>query len=131
KYPVAPYYWYSYGQQIVLKSEINTAGLITKLRFYSNGNALDKTNNWTIYLGHTSKTSFASNTDWILAGAMTQVFSGTVAAPSSAGWMEISLSTPFAYNNIDNLVVSVDENADNYTGGSSTNYFRIFTASTN
>src|SRR5690606_9634838 len=76
-------------------------------------------------------TSFANNTDWIQAGAMTQVFSGTVAAPSSAGWMEITLSTPFSYNNSDNLVVSVDENASSYTGGSGTNYFRLFTASSN
>jgi len=128
KLPVVPYYGYSYSQQIVLKSEIATSGNITKLRFYSNGSALGSTsNNWTIYMGHTTKTAFTTNTDWILSGAMTQVYSGLVTASPAAGWMEITLTTPFAYNNTDNLVVSVDENAASYTSGSSTNYFRIWT----
>jgi len=131
KYPVVPYYNYSYSQQIVLQSEIALSGNITKLRFYSNGTALTtSSNNWTIYMGHTPKTNFSSNTDWILAGAMTQVFSGLVNASPAAGWMEITLTTPFAYNNVDNLVVSVDENAANYTSGSTANYFRIWTTPT-
>ncbi|GGG56203.1 hypothetical protein GCM10010976_28820 [Bizionia arctica] len=59
---------------------------------------------------------------------MTQVFSGTVPANPLAGWMEITLDTPFNYNNIDNLVVAVDENATGYNGNG--NAFRIFTPST-
>ena len=125
KLPISTYYGYSYSQQIVLKSEINNAGNITKLRFYSTGTSLSNSNNWTIYMGHTTKTAFASNADWILAGAMTQVFSGTVTATPAAGWMEITLSTPFVYNNVDNLVVSVDENTSGDNGSS--NSFRIWT----
>lgn len=127
KYPVSPFYNYSFTEQIILKSEINASGTVTKLRFYSTGLTLTNSNNWTIYLGHTSKSSFASTTDWIQSGAMTQVFSGTVTAPASAGWMEIALTAPFVYNNVDNLVVAVDENAAGL--GSSSNFFRI-TAST-
>lgn len=125
--PIAPYYVFSYSQQVVLKSEINTSGIITKLRFYSNGTAITNGNNWTIYLGHTTKTAFTSNTDWIQSSAMTQVFSGTVSATPTAGWYEIDIADVFLYNNTDNLVVAVDENAASYTGASNANYFRIWT----
>jgi hypothetical protein len=128
RYPVAPYYGFTYSQQIVLKTDVNTSGLITKLRFYSNGSALTNSNNWTVYLGHTSKTAFSSNTDWIASSAMTQVFSGIVPTPSTtAGWYEIDINDVFVYNNIDNLVIAVDENAASYTGSSSASYFRIWT----
>ena len=126
KLPVVPYFGYSYSQQIVLKSEIATSGNITKLSFYSNGTAIGSTSNtWTIYMGHTTKSTFGSNTDWILSSAMTQVFSGTVPAFPEAGWFTITLTTPFAYNNVDNLVVSVDENGEGFNG--SANYARIWT----
>jgi hypothetical protein len=128
KLPVVPYYGFSYSQQIVLKTDVNTSGLITKLRFYSTGTALTNSNNWTIYLGHTSKTTFSSNTDWIASSTMTQVFSGIVSTPSTtAGWYEIDINDIFVYNNIDNLVVAVDENATGDAGSSSANYFRIWT----
>lgn len=65
-------------------------------------------------MGHTTKTAFASTSDWIQSSAMTQVFSGTVTFPSSQGWMEITLNTAFNYNNTQNLVIAVDENAAGY-----------------
>lgn len=129
KLPVVPNYNYSYSQQIIPKTEINTAGNITKIRFYSLGNALDNSSEWTIYLGQTTKTSFANSTDWILPPAMIKVFSGNVSAPTSAQWMEITLQVPFAYNNLENLVIAVDENENGYTPGTFTNYFRAFNAS--
>jgi len=126
KIPIVPNYGYSYSQQVVLQSEINTGGIITKLRFYSSGTALTNSTNWTIYLGHTSKTAFTSNTDWIQSSAMTQVFSGTVSAAPTAGWYEIDIDDVFLYNNTDNLVVAVDENQAGY-GSSSSSIFRIWT----
>jgi len=124
--PVNSNYGYTYSQQIVLQSEIANAGSIEKLRFYMVGGiSLSSSNNWTIYMGHTSKTTFSSNTDWVSSASLTQVFSGTIASTPVAGWYEISLNTPFAYNNSDNLVVAVDENASGYNG--STNYVRIWT----
>lgn len=93
--PIRTYYGYSYTQQIVSQSEINTSGSITKLRFYWYDGYNNNSNNWTIYMGHTTKTAFASTSDWIQSSAMTQVFSGTVTFPSSQGWMEITLNTAF------------------------------------
>src|SRR5690554_1047867 len=126
KLPVSTFYNYSFSEQIIPQAEINTAGLITRIRFYRTNTSITNSNEWTIYLGHTTKTAFVNNTDWILAGAMTQVFSGTLPGALMTGWMEITLTTPFNYNNVDNLVVAVDENVNGNNG--SANSFRIFTS---
>ncbi|MDD3664551.1 MAG: choice-of-anchor D domain-containing protein [Bacteroidales bacterium] len=127
--PVGAYYNYSYNQQIVLQSEIATAGSITKIKFYMVGGVdLSNSNNWTIYMGHTTKTGFASTTDWEAYSSLTQVYYGTIASTPSAGWYEITLSVPFNYNNTDNLLVAVDENNPAY--GSVTHYARVWSPST-
>jgi hypothetical protein len=141
-FPVYGWYHYSYSQQIYTQSQINHAGDITKIRFYYSSGAIANSKDWTIYLGHTQKTSFTSNTDWEAIANLTQVFSGDVSTmvPSSAGWMEITLTTPFTYNNTDNLIVAVDENQSGYgrmywgsfDSGSTTGiYFRTDSASQN
>ena len=113
--PIEPYYGYSYSQSIFLQSEINMARPIEKIYYYWNGAAATvNSNNWTVYMGHTSNTSFDSGTAWIPLSNLTEVFSGTVTLPAIEGWVEIILTTPFTYNNVDNLVVAVDENADSY-----------------
>jgi hypothetical protein len=126
--PIDSYYGYTYSQQIFLQSEINTTGTISELRFYMVGGvSLSNSNTWVVYMGHTSKTSFSSTTDWISVSGLTQVFSGDISSNPSAGWYTITLSTPFLYNNTDNLVIAVDENKASYNG--QTNYCRIFTPS--
>jgi hypothetical protein len=113
--PIEPYYGYSYSQSIFLQSEINMARPIEKIYYYWNGAAATvNSNNWTVYMGHTPNTSFDSGTAWIPLSNLTEVFSGTVTLPAIEGWVEIILTTPFTYNNVDNLVVAVDENADLY-----------------
>ncbi|MFK7948609.1 MAG: fibronectin type III domain-containing protein [Saprospiraceae bacterium] len=123
--PINSYYGYSYSEQIYLQSEIDGTGNITAINFYFSSGSSTNSTDWTIYLGHTSKTSFASTTDWVTAAGMTQVFSGTVTFPSSGNWMTITLTTPFAYNNTDNLVIGVDENEASYGSNS---YWRYTTS---
>jgi hypothetical protein len=110
--PIYPYYAYSYSQSLFLASELpfNNYSL-EKISYYWNG-AQNATNSnlWTIYAGHTEKTAFASTIDWIPSTALTQVFSGEVDLPATAGWIEITLDTPFQYLNVFNLVIAVDEN---------------------
>lgn len=119
---------YSYSQQIYLQSEIGMPGEITKIRFYMVGGvSLSNTRNWTIYLGHTTKTYFSSNGDWVPYSALTEVFSGTIAETPAAGWYEITLSGSFRYNNVDNLVVAVNENSSGQN--TNTNYLRYWTPS--
>ena len=56
---------FSYSQQIYLQNEINQAGAITKISFRFDGGGSANSNNWDIYMGHTSKSGFSSKTDWI------------------------------------------------------------------
>jgi hypothetical protein len=104
-------YGYSYTQQIFIKQEINAnaAGNITGLKFYLDPSAvIDNSIDWVVYLGHTTKTNFADEGDWVPVGQMTKVFSGVVT--NTSGVVEINFTTPFPYNNTQNLVIAVDEN---------------------
>lgn len=130
--PWSNYYKLSYSQQIIKKSELNTsAGNITGLKFFLGSTAtLLNSNEIVVYLGHTANDTFASTTSWIPASSLTQVFAGTVT--NTNGVVEITFTTPFAYNNTDNLVVAVDENKDGYDNlASSTEYFYKYSVTSN
>jgi len=114
--PVDPYYVYTYSQTIYLKSEIgNSGGDITTLQYYFDGEGITNTNEWTIYMGHTSKTSFSSSTDWIPVSQLTEVYSGSIPNPGTSGWITLDIDD-FTYNGTDHLVIAVDENQDDYDG---------------
>ena len=103
---------YNYSQQIVLASEYGQQGgglgPITKVRYYPTSvGTLSVWNNWTVYIGVTTKNSFSSTTDWIPLTELTQVFDGTITATSN-NWLEITFTTPFNYTG-GNLVVAVHE----------------------
>lgn len=120
-FPIYSCYGFNYSQQIYLGSEIATAGggsgNISKIRFYYNagGTSYSTWNNWTVYIGTTAKTSFASTTDWVPVAEMTQVFSGNISTPVAGTWLEIILTTPFAYTSGSNIVVAIDENTPSYS----------------
>ena len=121
--PIEPYYGYSYSQTIYLQSEINSAGNITGLQyFYSGVSDLANSNDGIeIYIGHSTKTDFISGTDWVAVSGMTLVYSGSLPAPTTPGvdeWLSITLTTPFMYNNSDNLVIAVDANEAGYDSSS-------------
>jgi len=133
--PLYSCYTYNYSQQIYTVAELNTAGasgsqVISQIRFFYSTAALTPANynNWTVYVGNTAQASFASTTNWVAVGSMTQVFSGTVTFPAVGNWMTINLSTPFTWNGTSNLVVAVDENSAGY---SCTAAFRSYTSTTN
>lgn len=118
---------YSYHQQIYTKPMINAAGTITSLTFKSSGalpttstggtpNTPQGTNNdFKIYIGHTTKSSFTSNTDWEPLTNLTLVYDGPITMPTVAGAdLLINLTTPFVYNNTDNLIIAFDENTPGY-----------------
>jgi len=73
-----------------------------------------------VYIGHTTKTEFASDTDWVPVGDLTQVFSGNIHTqplpPTNNQWFEIEFSTPFNYNGTDNIVVAVNEKTKGWSG---------------
>jgi large repetitive protein len=131
--PIYSCFGYNYSQQIVTASEYaaggGVAGQITKIRFFYNsgGTNFANWNNWTVYMGQTTKTTFTSNTDWEPLANLTQVFTGTV-TPVGNSWMEMTLSTPFTYNGTSNLIVAVDENSANW---SCTAYWGSYTGAAN
>lgn len=131
KLPLNSNYGYNYSQVLYLQPEIDMSGQrIEKLYYHWNGyEAGTNLKNWTIFMGHTDKTDFTSTTDWIPVENMVQVFSGEVNLPATPGWVEITLTLPFAYNNTDNLVIAVNETSPGYNnslanfyGTSSTSY---------
>lgn len=110
--PIDNFSGYSYSQQIFKKEEINAnaAGNITGLKFYLDpATDISNSSDWIVYLGHTSKTAFASGDDWISVSNLTEVYAGVVSNVN--GIVELTFSTPFPYNNTQNLVIAVDENA--------------------
>jgi len=128
--PVSTYYGYSYVQQIFPKQEINAnaAGNITGLKFYLSPNAvLTNSSDWTVYLGHTSKTNFTSDSDWIPPANLTQVYEGTIS--QNNGVVEIAFATPFPYNNTQNLVVAAKENSSGYDSNGYSEAFYVYSLS--
>lgn len=125
--PVSSFFSYSYVQQIFPKQEVNAsaAGNITGLTFYLDPSAtINDSSNWTVYLGHTPKVSFTSNTDWVPAAQLTQVFSGTV--NKNGNKVEVVFTTPFAYNNTDNLVIAAKENSPSIDINNFDEVFRVY-----
>ena len=127
--PISTYFGYSYVQQVFPKQEINAsaAGNITGLKFYLPASAsISNSNAWTVYLGHSNKTAFTSDTDWVASSNLTQVYSGTVT--NNNGVVEITFATPFAYNNTDNLIVAATELQPNYDDNSYSDAFYTYTS---
>ncbi|AKK73591.1 hypothetical protein OK18_14150 [Chryseobacterium gallinarum] len=128
--PIDVNFGYNYTQQIVTKNDINAvaAGNITGLKFYLPNNAdISKSVDWVVYVGHTTKTSFSSNSDWVPVSGLTQVFAGTISA--AGGEVTVNFSSPFAYNNTDNLLIAIDENTADYTG--TANRFYTYSGTSN
>ena len=113
------YAWYkqSFSQQIYTSSEVGGAGTITKVAFKVS-NSKSTTRTIEIYMSHTTKSSFSSNSDWVSQSTSYRVFSGSVNFEAS-GWTTITLDTPFEYNGTSNLLLSVDDNTGSYVSSSS------------
>lgn len=107
--PIDPDDNYSYSQSIYLQSEINQAGSISKITYYTDG-VLENSNDIVVYMAETANDTFASNSDWIPLANLTQVFAGTFTVYNNE--VSIILDTPFSYSNTANLVIVVDENQD-------------------
>lgn len=114
--PINPYYGYSYSQSIYTAAEINATGNITTISWYyggPTGNNIPNSQNLTVYLGHTTKTSFSSNTDWEPISGLTEVYTGGIIV-NGPGWASITFTTPFNYNGTDNLVIATAELQSGY-----------------
>ena len=108
-------YNYTLSQQIYTPEEIGGSNGINSIAFFNAGGT--KTRNYDIYMVHTDKTSFESNTDWIIVSETDRVFSGNLTF-NTGQWTTINLDTPFNYDGISNLAIIVDDNSGNWSSNS-------------
>jgi len=108
--PTNSYYRHSYTQSLYLQSEINTSGLIKAIKYYYNGFA-HLSNAIQVYMGHTTKESFEEVSEWVRTNDLTLVYDGLFTMPKVEGWITIHLDQWFEYDNSQNLVIAVLDNA--------------------
>ena len=115
--PLNNYYDYTYSQQIYLASEMGGAATIDSIAFYYNyGTPSTEKTNVTLYLGHTTQSTFSGTSNYIPVSSLTQVYTGHMNCHQ--GWNTFVFTTPFQYNGTENLVVAVDDNSGDYDGSS-------------
>lgn len=102
--PTYNLYNYSRTQEIYTASEINATGTINSISYYCNSNGTSR--NLDIYLIHTKKDKFDTQSDWIAVTNNDKVFSGSVNFANKQ-WTTIKLDKAFQYNGTDNLCVIV------------------------
>ena len=115
-YPMYCYYAYSVSEAIYLQSEIGYFGHITNVAYYKNsGTSSTPIENVAIFLKHTTETSVATGA-YDTTG-YTLVYAGTFPNDATLGWMDVTLSNPFTYNNTDNLKILIIKGPPNITSG--------------
>jgi hypothetical protein len=107
--PIEPFYGYSYSQSLYNASLIQSGGLITKVSYFAVSTSGYGPDNFRLYMGNSTKTTFASTTDWEPISNLTLVYDGTLTVPAGGGWIELTLSTPFNYNGVGSLVIGAYE----------------------
>lgn len=122
-FPINYNWGYNYSQTIYTAAELNAQGatqavIVTKIRYKPTSSVSTQYwKDWVVYIGNTSKTNFAGTAavNWVPVGSMTEVFNGSIPASTVANeWMEITLTTPFAWDGTSNIVVAIDENTASY-----------------
>lgn len=119
--PVNNYYNYTYTQQIITSDELPSAGSITAINLnYAYASAMTSKTNCTIYMGHTSLSSFPTTSTMASPDSMQIVYTGNLNCVQ--GWNRFILNYPFDYNGTSNLVIAVDDNSGSYNSMSHTFY---------
>ena len=118
--PLYGYYKYSYDQMIYTASEIGGAGTINSIAFKSSAtNSVAR--NVKIYMGMTTKTTFASSTDFVPLSGLTLVYDGSIYGTWSIteGWNQFDIDGGFDYDDAGkNIVVAVYAYASTYSTSS-------------
>lgn len=111
--PVYPYYGYTYSQSIYPASSIGASGDITGITYRATSSInLSVSDNWGVYIGHTSQSNFSTTSSWVDITTLDTVNYGTVYVVGDS--VHIQFDTPFSYNGVDNIVIAVEENAPGY-----------------
>ena len=113
-FPVDTYYSYGYSQQIFTSAEMGDEKTIYTLSFNYSGNETEEVSRFVkVYMGHTQKSEYTSNYEFVDVTRLTKVYSGYMTIPAEESWVRIVLDEPFAYNGTDNLVLAVYDISEN------------------
>ncbi|MCB5284631.1 MAG: S8 family serine peptidase [Candidatus Cloacimonetes bacterium] len=96
-----------HGQSVYTAAELNAAGLygpteITQVGFYVSTAPALALPNYRVRMKHTTATDASA---WITADGLVTVYSNAAYLPAAGNWDLLSLSAPFAWNGIDNIVI--------------------------
>ena len=119
-FPVHNYYKHSLTQQIYTADEIGLPGTISSVAFWAINH--DTIRDVKIYLTSTTQDTFADGT-WVAVDEYDLVFAGAVTFIPGE-WTTITLTSPFYYNGIENLVVTVSDTSGRMTSQENTMRFR-------
>lgn len=105
--PVNISYKSNHGQSVYTAAELNAAGVygpipITQIGFYVVTTPNLPLPNFTIRMKHTSQTNTQS---WHTAADLQTVYSNNPYTPTAGGWDMLTLSTPFVWNGVDNILL--------------------------
>ena len=123
--PTDVYYKYCLSQQIYTSAELGSAGNITKISFYYNSSTASGSRTLDIYMSHTTSSTLST---WVTQSSSNLVYSGS--HNFTQGWNTITLTTPFAYNGTNNLLLTVDDNTGGYNVSQYT-YFYTYSTGAN
>jgi hypothetical protein len=133
--PVNHYYKFGWSEMIYLKSEINTDGNITKIRFQVEPSLPSPpyvAENQKIYMAHTTYSTLPNvvvkedaQSNYASSNYML-VYDGTI--NWNIGWVEIVLQTPFPWNNTDNLLIKYENREGTFSANYPMFYYTAKTA---
>jgi hypothetical protein len=118
-----PNYW---SQTIFTAAELNAAGLvagnITSMAYNisTSGDAAFN-NNFTVKIGTTASTAFASTT-FVSTASFTTVFGPATYTHTASGLQTITFSTPYVWDGVSNIIINVTHDGADLTNNSQTYY---------
>ncbi len=116
-YPFYSYYNYSYEQILYSATEMNGAQAIERIAMQRPSGApnnLSTLTDLTIYMSHTTQSTLENGFEPASSLQLVKTGISNINIDQTTGWVEFVLDTPFAYNGIDNLVVTVNSGRSKY-----------------
>ena len=124
--PTNSYYNYSLTEQIYTTEELGEAFEISSVSFFNAGSA--KTRNCRVYLKHTEKAVFQSESDWEAVVPEDLFFEGNITF-TVGQWTTVYFDHAFAYDGNHNVLLAIDDNTGSYSQGLSCRTFEVEGAS--
>ncbi|MCX7785522.1 MAG: choice-of-anchor J domain-containing protein [candidate division WOR-3 bacterium] len=131
--PLDRYYNYNTHEVIYLQSEIGAAGNITHIAYERElGPNTDPITPVDIYMCHTTEATLATGSITLPPTAPWElVYSGPFPNDAGTGWREVQLTTPFYYNNSENLRILIVKGFQQYISSTDCPQWRYTTTSPN